>query len=360
MKSRPSMVGAAELERSVLIVDDEASIRDSVGRYLTARGFQVQSADTVAAALERLRETRFAALVCDVRMPAASGMELVPAAHRHDPDLAILMLTGVNDATAATEALALGAMDYLLKPIELGELEHALIGALRRRNERRERRDLEQAVRDEAVRRAVHLERERVTLNAATIVALETIVAFSEAKDPYRAGHSQRVAEVAAMIAAEMQLDAETTANVHLAGRLHDIGMLAIPEAALLKPGPLTAAEYHVVHTHVEVGVNMLAPVPACEPVIRFVQDHQERWDGGGYPAGLQGESISLGGRILAVADAFVAVTAGRPYFAALPGAEAVAFLATLTGTQLDAQVFRSLERIAGQQHDQTPMAQSP
>src|SRR5687767_11674943 len=104
------MPGTDPVDRRVLIVDDEETIRDALGRFLRARGFEVVVADSAAVALEQLRAARFGAMLCDVRMPGTTGMELLPEAHRLDPDLAVLMLTGLNDAATATEALAHGAV----------------------------------------------------------------------------------------------------------------------------------------------------------------------------------------------------------------------------------------------------------
>ena len=330
--------------KRILVVDDEASIRDAIGRFLKARGFEVAVADTVSAALDRLRGPRFGTLLCDVRMPGASGMDLVPEAHKLDPDLAILMLTGLNDAGAATEALSHGAVDYLLKPIELDRLEDAIGHALRRRHDRIAERDVSPP--PAAAVRAAELEREIASLNAATVGVLETIVTLVEAKDPYRAGHSPRVAELAGTIASTLGLDAATVAHVRLAARLHDIGKVALAEPILLKPAPLTAAEYEDVLQHVRIGVQILAPLKPLAAILPIVRDHHERWDGTGYPGRLKGDTIAIGARILAAADAFVAVTAGRPYFTALPPADALAYLAHHAGTQFDPQVFRSLQHV--------------
>lgn len=321
-------------------------MREAVSRFLRARGFEVQLADTVRGALDRLRQTHFAALLCDVRMPGSSGMQLLPEARRLDRDLAIVMLTGVNDAATAAEALAQGAADYLLKPIELDELHEALDRALTRRRTQIEAREREQAGRESTVARVAELERTRVASDSAAVTVLGSMVTLMEAKDPFRAGHSQRVAELAAALAEALALDADAVANVHLAGRVHDIGNVAISETVLRHPGPLSDAERDVVRQHVRIGVQLLSPLAQFRPVLTFVRDHHEHWDGRGYPAALRDTSISIGGRILAVADAFVAVTAGRPYAPVRPAADALAHLATLTNSQFDPAVVRALGEV--------------
>jgi putative nucleotidyltransferase with HDIG domain len=175
---------------------------------------------------------------------------------------------------------------------------------------------------------------------------LETVVTLFEAKDPYRAGHSQRVADLALAVSLELGLDATAAAHVRTAGRLHDIGKVALPDPILLKPAPLTADEYEQVRHHVRIGVQMLSPIADLADVLPSIRDHHERWDGSGYPSQRRGPGISIGGRILAVADAFVAVTAGRPYFTALPPADALTYLAHYANTHFDAEAFRVLQQV--------------
>lgn len=179
-----------------------------------------------------------------------------------------------------------------------------------------------------------------------TVSVLETVVTLFEAKDPYRAGHSQRVADLAFTVSLEFGLDQEAAAHVQTAGRLHDIGKVALPDPILLKAAPLTPDEYEQVRHHVRIGVQMLSPIAELAPVLPSVRDHHERWDGSGYPSQRRGDAISIGGRILAVVDAFVAVTAGRPYFTALPPADALTYLAHNTNTHFDAEAFRVLQQV--------------
>ena len=346
MTAAPASRRSDVYEPRILVVDDEASIRDSIARYLTARGFEVSSAASYNAALDLLKTSRFGTLLCDVRLPGASGIELVPEALRHDRDLAILMLTGLNDANAATEALSAGAVDYLLKPIELDRLENAIARALQRRRDRLDRRRADEPMREQLAVRAAELERERRMLHEQILGLLETVITLSEARSPHHAGHSQRVSELSGAIAVAMGLDAATVSRVQTAARLHDIGIVALAETILLKPDPLTTEEHGAVRQHVRIGLQMLAPMPQFADVLPYVRDHHERWDGLGYPSGLKGEDISIGGRILAVADAYVAVTAGRAYFNALGAADAVSYLALQSKTRFDPAVFRALEQV--------------
>jgi len=164
-----------------------------------------------------------------------------------------------------------------------------------------------------------------------------------EAKDVYLRGHAQRVAELAASMASTMQLDEDTIEVVRLAGRLADIGKIGIREEVLNKPGPLTPEEVEHVRDHVRIGIEILTPLKHLGSVLEFIHDHHEHYDGGGYPRGLAGQAISLGGRIIAAADAFDALTSVRAYRGARSPGEAIEILEQTSGTQLDPVVFRAL-----------------
>jgi putative two-component system response regulator len=198
--------------------------------------------------------------------------------------------------------------------------------------------------------RTALLEREQAALREATVRMAEALTFAMEAKDPHLHGHSHRVAALAAAIAEELGLDAETVECIRLAGRLHDVGKIGIRESVLNKPGPLTAEEYAHVQQHVAIGVEILSPFTHLGEVLTYVHHHHEHWDGSGYPQRLPGETISLGGRILCAADAYDAMTSTRPHRGAMSGEDAVRILGTARGRLLDPQVFTALERVVRQQ----------
>jgi putative two-component system response regulator len=332
--------------RRLLIVDDEPSIRDPLSRFLTARGYEVHTAPSVPVAVETLGRHQFGVVLCDVRMPGQTGLDLLPIVRQQDEDCAVIMLTGVNDAATATESLAHGAVDYLTKPVELEHLAQSIGAALDRRRVQMEERDVERLVREEVALRTAALEREKLALRAHSIEVLATLVTLSEAKVPFHTGHARRSAQLAAQIAGAMALDIDTIELVETAGRIRDIGKIAVPEGILVQLTPLSEEDQRTVREHVRIGVELLTPLRHLAPLLPFVRDHHERWDGSGYPAGLRGESISIGGRILAVADAFVAVTAGRAYVAALAPTAALARLEQASGTQFDPAVLTALRSV--------------
>jgi putative nucleotidyltransferase with HDIG domain len=168
-----------------------------------------------------------------------------------------------------------------------------------------------------------------------------------EAKDVYLRGHSSRVADQAASIAELMGLDPDVVENVRLAGRLHDVGKIGIREDILNKPGALTAEEFEHVKDHVRMGMEILTPLKHIPTALEFVHDHHEHWDGGGYPRGIAGDQITIGGRILAACDAFDALTSQRAFRAAMDPHDTVAYLEdTAVGHLLDPAVFVALKQV--------------
>ncbi len=338
-------MGSATVTR-VLVVDDEEPIRTAISRFLRTCGYQVESAGSATDAMQFLALERYMLMLCDIRMPGMTGIALLDHAAAGDPDLAVVMLTAVNDAATATDALAKGAYDYLVKPVELGDLRDAVERALHRRTLRLEQRRVEQLIRDEVALRTAELEREQDALRSTMVNIAETLINAMEAKSIYLRGHSQRVAELAVSIADTMKLDADTIEAVRLAGRLHDVGKIGIREDVLDKPGRLTAEEFDHVKDHVRIGIEILAPLRHLGVALDYIRDHHEHYDGSGYPNGVAGERISLGGRILAAADAFDALTSKRAYRDPMTPTETIEYLGQSTGTLLDARVYDALREV--------------
>ncbi len=329
--------------RRILVVDDETTIRLALSRFLRTRGFEVEVADSGTAALEALQRQRFSLMLCDLRMPGLSGLEVVPKALLADQDLGIIMLTAVNDATSATEALSNGAFDYLTKPVELPDLQAAVERAMLRRMRTMERRAVDRMIREEVALRTLQLEREKGALREMTVSVAETLINAMEAKDLYLRGHSQRVAELGAAIAAELGEPDYMVELVHTAGRLHDVGKIGIRESVLNKNGPLTAEEFAHVKDHVQIGLEILQPLHHLGEALHFIRDHHEHWDGGGYPFGRAGTDISLGGRILTAADAFDALTSKRAYRDPMSAGTTLEYLGTQVERLLEPRVYQAL-----------------
>jgi diguanylate cyclase (GGDEF)-like protein len=187
-------------------------------------------------------------------------------------------------------------------------------------------------------------ELERETERNARLRAAKNLVRFVDARDPSTANHSEVVSALAEAIGLELALEAETVDHLRLAGLLHDVGKIGLPDAILKAPRRLTPEEYSIVKRHPEFGHSLLDGL-GIEPVDQWVLHHHEHWDGSGYPHGLSGEQIPLGARIILVADAFEAITADRPYRPAQTEEAALAELRRSARTQFDPDVVAALTR---------------
>ncbi|HEX5580374.1 MAG TPA: HD domain-containing phosphohydrolase, partial [Gemmatimonadaceae bacterium] len=293
----------------------------------------------------------FAAMMCDVRMPGMTGTELVPRAIEIDRNLAVMMLTAVNDAPTATGALSSGAMDYLMKPVELADLQQALQRILARRAREMEQREVDRRIREEVALRTAELEREKAALRTLTVGIVETLINAQEAKDVHLRGHSQRVADLGAAVAQELGLAPAMVEDIRLAGRLHDVGKIGVREEVLNKPGRLTPEEFEHIKGHVQIGVEILAPLRhIIGTALQYVHDHHEQVGGGGYPRGLSGEEISLGGRILCACDVFDALTSTRSYREPLTPDAALELIGSQAGALVDENVFAALRVVVARQ----------
>lgn len=331
---------------TLLVVDDEEPIRNAVRKYLVQQGYDVTVAATGEEALAILRRQKIMVMILDVNLPGISGVDLVPSIFEIEPSVALLMLTAVNDATTAALCMQRGALDYLIKPIELGHLARAISTALQRRRNLVEGQAINRWLKEEVAQRAAERREEQATQERISVATLEALVNALEAKDPYLRGHSARVADLSAMVAAQLDCTDEEVETVRTAGRLHDIGKIGIREEVLNKQGPLSDEEYEHVKQHTLVGSQILAPLVHLRSAIAYVRSHHERWDGFGYPDRLAGDAIPLGARIIGAVEIYDALTTARPYQEKMPPEVAVERMRDLVGTAIDPAVHGALEAV--------------
>ena len=330
------MAGAA----NCLIVDDEPSVRRSLGRMLQAQGFTCFEAGTGREALGVLERIGEAPLVIsDMRMPELDGIGLLAALRERYPDTSVIMLTGMSETTTAVDCLHMGAADFLLKPISVGELQARVARVLEKRALVLQNRFYQQ-----------HLEsrvRELDRRNKQSLInGVETLVHALEAKDAYTSGHSTRVSRYAVKTAVQLGYTGERLEFLRLGGELHDIGKIGTREDILNKPAPLTPEEFEHIKLHAALGERILAPTLAESPtVLRIVRSHHERMDGGGFPDGLVGAQIPAEARIVAVVDAFDAMTTNRAYRPSRTPADAVDELRRCAQTHFDPEVVDAFRR---------------
>jgi len=323
-----------------LIVDDDPQVRHVLVRVIETHGLSAVEACSGADALAVLeREGEIPLCISDIYMAEMDGVTFLREALKRYPDMAIIMLTGVAEVTTAVECLKLGALDYISKPVMVEEVKARLDKALEKRHlvlqNRYYQQNLESRVRD--------LDR---TNKLSMINGVQMLVHALEAKDAYTSGHSARVSRYAVKAAALMGFTGDALEHIRLGGELHDIGKIGTREDILNKPGPLTPDEFTHIKQHAPLGEKILAPFLAASPsVLRIVRSHHERLDGSGFPDGLSGDQIPLEARIVAVADAFDAMTTDRAYRQPRTPDQAVDELRRYSGIQFDDNVIEAFLR---------------
>ena len=275
----------------VLVVDDDPILRDVLAEQLAFFGLSTVTAGSAEEAQAALEDgLRPDLILTDVNMPGASGVELC-ARLKNDPRFLltpVILLTAVSDLDARVAGLAAGADDFFAKPFDFVELRTRVAALLR-----------------------VKIVLDELERAEGVITALGRTI---EARDPYTAGHCERLAGYAVAVGAALGVDEKTLKALRLGGFLHDLGKIAVPDAVLLKPGPLDPAERATIQVHPRAGADLVLGLRTIEAVIPIIRHHHERMDGSGYPEGLKGEGIPLGARILAVVDVFDALRTPRPY----------------------------------------------
>jgi response regulator RpfG family c-di-GMP phosphodiesterase len=326
----PDQAIAFGIGRRALLVEDEAHVRSVIANYLGREGFATEACGSVAEGIKWLRD-EFDVVVTDIRLPGASGNEMVSAVKARWPATQVIVITGLQDAQVAAEALNAGADRSLFKPFGMPELRAHLVDALGRRDRILAERTEKHLLTTEARARAEQA-------REAVLKGARALVRAVEVRDPYTRGHSDRVARYAQTLASARAgtnelIDADL---LKLACELHDVGKIGVSDAILNKEGRLTAEEFSQVRRHPRTGRRILEPLLDDPAVLAVVSWHHERWDGAGYPDGLAGDTIPIAARIVSVADALDAMTSERAYRAALGWDEALQQMRELAGSQFD------------------------
>ncbi|MEN8181311.1 MAG: HD domain-containing phosphohydrolase [Myxococcota bacterium] len=345
----------------ILIVDDERGPRESL-RMILVPNHEVLCARNGSEALEVLATTPIDLVTLDLNMPGVKGDALMHTIRAEFPQVEIIVITGYGTLESAAEGVRAGVCDYLQKPFDVVQVTAAVNRALSRRRGRRRLVGFLETLgellgRDRDVRVLLHeleanpLLREEVTelLESAgraaredgeggrrTLELLELLAVTIESQVESMRGHARRASFYAGQLADRLGLGGQEVEELRIAAFLHDLGKIGIPSDLLLRPAALSMEEQALVHRHPEIGARLVQPIGVAPAVVSTIRHHHERWDGGGYPNGLGGEEIPLGARIIAVVDAFDAMSTDRPYRPALAPEAVRRELTTCAGTQFD------------------------
>jgi putative two-component system response regulator len=348
--SAPTHEGIAA---KVLVVDDEAGVRRVLTRLLSAEGYEVIEAASGQEGLELLWTHGADTVLLDVMMPRMDGLEVCRRIRKnsrtaHTP---VVFITAAVDREFRRQARRAGADDFLAKPFDEVELLARVNntvrmklyydGLTRERNRLRNEVDGRTRALHEATERLERLQEDLRIAREETILRLARAAEF---RDDETAAHLQRMSHYCYLLGKKRHLDEYTCEMLRIASPMHDVGKIGIPDHILLKPGRLTPDEYTIMKQHAEIGYQILSgsDSPLVKLAANIAHTHHEKWDGSGYPRGLEGESIPVEGRIAAVADVFDALTSERPYKKAWPLEDAVALLERGRGAHFDPELVDS------------------
>ncbi len=336
----------AEPAPTVLIVDDENGVRDLWSRWLKADGYSVTTAANADEALGRLEATPSAVALCDIRMPGHDGLWLAERIRQRYPETAVIMATGVQEAGPAVQSLRQGVIDYLTKPFGRARLEEAVTRGLEWHraawDARRWRESLEQEM---GVRRS-RLNDAVTALYVDNDDALDAMLSMLTLTDREAYAHAYRVAALSLSVARTLGVPEAELGQIERGSLLHDVGKLAVPEAILRKPAPLTMEEQLLVRCHPTLGSELLAQVPYLKSAVTIVRDAHERMDGLGFPRGVHAAEVSIGARIVSVADAYDTMTRPRVFRDAIGPLEAMLELERCSVSQFDPAVVDAFRRV--------------
>ena len=320
----------------ILLVDDNPTNLDVLVSTL-GQEYRLGIAKSGEKALDYVRREIPDLILLDIMMPEMNGFEVCEQL-KSDPvtrEIAVIFITALDDIERKTRGFEIGAVDYITKPFIAEEVKVRV----------RTHLALKQAQAALSLRNATlqeTVDQRTAELQHLLEATISVITLMAEIRDPYTAGHQQRVAALSCAIARRMGLSKDTVRTIELAGILHDIGKIRVPIAVINRPGTLLETERELLKVHPKIGYDLLKTIPFPMPVADIVYQHHERMDGSGYPQGLKGDEIMLEARIVAVADVTEAQSSFRPYRPALGLEAALAEISENSGKIYDAKVVET------------------
>jgi len=331
----------------VLIVDDEPDIRLELNDFIQELEFDCVLAANGEEALSVFKQDRDLHIVLsDLTMPGMTGLQLLERIVKDDDTKQrvrqFIFMTGNGDTRAVIDAMALGASEFMLKPLDLDLLEDNLVKAREFVFAERSRLLEEQAKEAKLAASQVEISSLNRDIKKAYAEALACLARAAEYKDPETGAHINRIGAYAARLAAELGWSRDQCDRIRIAAPLHDVGKVATPDSILLKEGPLTDDEFATMRRHPEFGHEVLSmsDYPVMAMAARIALNHHERWDGTGYPRGLSGNEIPVEASITTLVDVYDALRSERPYKAAMSHEQAMATIVEGDG-RTDPKHFR-------------------
>jgi putative two-component system response regulator len=316
----------------ILVVDDEIYIQEILKTTLEQNGFECVVVGDADSALDALASRNFDVALSDIRMPGKQGTQLLREVKASFPEVVVIMITALDSTTTAIESMRLGAYDYIVKPFNLDQVLISVDRALDKRRLENANREYQKYLTQIAEERAAETRRLFYSITQAFIQMLDL-------RTPFNEGHAVRVAEQARYVARELKMTDDGVRKVYLAALLHDVGTILVDDMLLNKQGTLSPDEQKRLQERTAMADDVLKPILNDDEVLKCIRHKRERYDGTGYPSHLKGNLIPLGARVIAVVEAFDAMTIGRPYRLPQSPEKAIEELVRCAHTQFDPQV---------------------
>ena len=327
------------MDERVVVVDDDAIILKHANLILTEAGFKVTCLKSGRLLMDYIANNLVDILLLDIRMPEMDGFETILVLREWESNnsrepVPVIFLTANEDSDSEAKGLSLGAMDFIRKPFSSEALKirvRNLLDLIR----------LQKDLNKEVIKKTAELE-------SLSLHVVQTLAKTIDAKDAYTNGHSERVAKYSKEIARRYGYSEDRQEEIFMMGLLHDVGKIGVPDTVINKPGKLTDEEFAMIKGHPAKGAEILATVSEMPKLVTGARWHHERFDGRGYPDGLKGEEIPEEARIIAVADAYDAMTSHRSYRDIIPQDHVKSEIEKGMGSQFDEKFARiMLEMIA-------------
>jgi response regulator RpfG family c-di-GMP phosphodiesterase len=331
----------------LLVIEDEPNMRGFLKDFFERQNYEVYTASNGEDALNLIKNSRPHLVFLDIGLPGMSGIDVLARIKEFDSTIKVIMVTAIRDKQKIEEANRLGASDYVIKPFSFEYMQKVALGKVHTQLFEDLRKEVQEKelLYKELEKKADELEKAYAKLAQTAVQALYALAKALEARDTYTHGHSESVTRYATWIGEKLKgklgWEDDTVNSLKVlqnGGLLHDLGKIGIIDGILNKPGKLTEEEWAKVKEHPEKGAHILEGVEEFKEYALVARHHHERWDGKGYPEGLKGKDIPSGARIMAVADAYDAMTSDRPYRKAVSPVEAAKELLRCKGTQFDAE----------------------
>ncbi len=332
--------GGINLKERILIVDDEEAICGVLAQRLAQEGYSCAIANNGREALNFLYKDDYSLILSDIIMPQMDGFELLRMIRAINPGAIIIMITGYAEIETAAEAMRLGAYDFIIKPVNLDLVVHTVKKALEKRRLEEEIETYQQNLEKLVQERTAEFRRALQVLNQSHLDSGKVLARTIEARDPYSRGQSGRLQPMSLQIANSFGFTEERMEILKYGALFYDIGKIGIKDEVLQKPGLLTREEFRYIQEHTVIGVKIVEGTHFFEDKIPIIRHHHEHFDGSGYPDGLVGEAIPFEARIIAVLDAFNAMTSQRPYRGALSLEDALLEIERGKGKQFDPRIL--------------------